>query len=321
MNKTKRIVSLCIAFLLTLTLCVWVLLAATLTTIYTPNFISNYIDDNYTSAAYKGLMDKWSSYGEPAGIPDEVFQQALEKGNFAAQLTDYTQSVWNGDYNYQHDTEKIGEWLMTAFTDYAAGLNVEVTEELQSALNTLRDTCVEAYVSYTSIPLLRTVSRTVAGLKNAVLFAFIGITVILVLLIVISVRIRRYWFHGMRDVVYTLFATFLVLAPPAIIVLAGNPFTRLNLNPGYLRYLLVNLSNRFMIHLLVFAVLALVAGIALLIVSERKHNEEFHPPKRTPGTLVMEGAEDGTHRRHHHRRHRSDSGTSPRHSRKNFGNS
>ncbi len=321
MNRSKRIVSLTVAFFLTLTLCIWVLLTTTLTTVYTPNFISDYMDDNYISAAYNGLMTKWSSYGEPAGIPDKVFKEALEKEHFAAQMIEYTQSVWTGDYSYQQDTEKIGNWLMTAFTNYAAELNIEVDEELQAALNTLRDTCVKSYVSYTSIPLLRTAARTVSSLHKAVLIAIIGVSAILVMLIIVMVRIRHYWFHGMRDVVYTLFAGFLVLAPPAIIVLAANPFTKLNLNPGYLRYLLVNLSNRFMIHLLVFAVLALIAGIVMLVISERKHKEEFHRPKRTPGTLVMDSEEARSHHRHHrHRHHRSHGDDSPRHSRKNLEN-
>lgn len=315
MSKSKKAISLAVSFLLTLLLCVWLLLGTALSTVYQPDFISKNIDDRYAERAYESLMLQWETLGGPSGFPSEVMRDIIGSETIAVGVQEYTHAIWGGNAAYEVKTTHIKEKLMTAFTAYASSKDYVIDEEVTQALSDAADACVKAYVRHINIPALRAAAKLVNQSKRLMILVFMVLSVLLAAMVFLSARIHRYWFHGTKDVVYTLFATTLVLAPPSIIVLATDPMASINLSPAYLRWLLSDAVDSVMWRLLIFAIIGLLIGVALLVISERQHRKTFHREKREPGALVM--ANERRYRRAHRQHSETPRGENPRHGRKN----
>lgn len=304
----KKIFSLIIAFFLTLLLCVWVLLGTALGTLYQPGFIHDNIDERYAANVYDSLMLQWETIGGPSGIPAEVMNEIIGKEFLAVEVQEYTEQVWSGNATYTADTDILKEKLLTAFNDYALQNGYIVDEETVAGLEATADACITAYTKHVSIPALRSAGQLVSQTKKTAQLLFICLSVLLAATVFLSVRVHHYWFHGTVDVVYTLLAASLVLAPPSVIVLATDPMSRINLSPAYLRWLLSDALDSVMWRLLIFALAAFVIGILLLVVSEIRHHRKFHKPRREAGKLLM--ANSRFYSRHrHHRHHHSEGST------------
>lgn len=304
MSIGKKIFSLVIAFLLTLLLCVWVLLGTALGTLYQSGFIHDHIDERYAASVYDSLMLQWETIGGPSGIPAEVMNSVIGKEYLAVEVQEYTYQVWSGNAAYSVNTAPVKEKLLTAFHEYAVMNGYIVDEETIAGLEAAADACVVSYTKHINIPALRSAGKLVSQTKHLAQLLFIALSVLLVAMAFLSVRIHHYWFHGTVDVVYTLLATALVLAPPSVIVLATDPMSRINLSPAYLRWLLSDAVDNVMWRLLIFAIATFVIGALLLTVSEIRHHRKFHRPRREAGKLLMANSEFySRHRRRHHHHH------------------
>ena len=316
MSKRKTALSAVVAFLLTLVLCGWALVGTALVTLYQPDFISKNIDDRYADSVYSSLMLQWETIGGPSGLPEDVMNGVIGREFVAVAVQEYTRELWGGNAAHAVPTEAVKQKLMDAFIGYAERSDYVVDEDVTTALSATADACVTAYVRHVNIPALRAASKLVTQSKQLVQLLFLALSFLLAALVFLSVRLHRYWFHSTRDMVYTLLATGLVLAPPSVLVLVTDPMSKINLSPAYLRWLLSDAVDSVMWCLLIVAMVCTVLGVVLLVISEKMHHKTFHREQREPGALVMANA-----RRYSRLRRKArlteNSEENPRHGRKN----
>ncbi|MBQ3132679.1 MAG: hypothetical protein IJC17_00190 [Clostridia bacterium] len=272
MGKIQRAVALSVAFLLALTLCAWAVVGSLLTTVYSPKFVERYVEGAYTDAAYDALMDNWSNFGEPALIPQSVFEKALPRAQFAEYLRQYMLNLWEtGAYSTRTDAEEVKVSLMAAFTAYAAEVNTPMTQALEDALSTLRNSCVEAYHTHTNVPGIDSVFLAMLTTKKPVAIVFWILSALLVLLGLTVFRFKRYWGGGLRETSYGVFSATLLLAGAALWLLTTNPFAAANLNPPHLRLPLMAIAGDLAWQWLAVAAATLLIGATLVWLAERPH--------------------------------------------------
>lgn len=276
MKITQKIVTCAISFLLALMLCAWAVVGSVLPTVYSPSFVEKYADGAYTDAAYDALMESWSNLGQPALIPQEVFERALPRTQFAAYMHDYLTPIWEtGAYSGRPDADEVRSALMTTFEAYAEEVNTPITQSLTDALTQLTNACVEKYHTHTNVPGIDSVFLALLTTKNVVLIAFAGLSVLVLLLGWTTLRIGRYWGGGLRPTCYGLLATVPTLSAPAIWLLLSDPLAKANLNPPHLRLPLMAIANDIATLWLAVAAGAAVLGVLFILLTEIPRRKKF----------------------------------------------
>lgn len=278
-SKVRTGVSYVLAFFLSIFVAGFSALLVLQSTILSENFLQRQVDrSNYTDYVIERIENTFISYGMSSGFDEEFFSTVLDKEKVREDIRDVMASLYVGK-SRDASTEEFRFMLYDKLVANVTERGFTVTEELDQSLKELVDYCAVTYRNELRVPMASVVASLLQKAKTPVTLG-IGITGALslfVFFVLFSIHPRKS--SVVRNVIYALSGSFLMLFVPTGLILLSGRIERLAITSKPLYYLVVTeLRQTMYTFLLACGILAVViAGLGVwyhLMVRGKPHSYE-----------------------------------------------
>ena len=238
-SKVRNGVSYVLAFFLSLFVTGLAVLLVLQNTVLSERFLQRQVDrSGYTANVIERIENTFISYGMSSGFDEAFFSSVLDEDTVREDIRDVMSSIYTGKPR-DASTDEFRTMLYEKLIDNVTERGFTVTEELEQALDQLVDYCAVTYRNELRFPMASAVASLLNKMKNPVLLGigFTGALSLFVFFVLFSIHPRKS--SVVRNVIYALSGSFLMLFVPAGLLLLSGRIERLAITSKPLYYLVV----------------------------------------------------------------------------------
>lgn len=278
-SKIRNGVSYVLAFFLSLFIAALSALLVLQTTILSESFLQKQVDrSGYAANVIERIENTFISYGMSSGFDEAFFSTVLDEQTVREDIRGVMSAIYHGkprDVSTEAFRSMLYEKLLANVTDRG----FVVSEELEQSLEQLVDYCAVTYRNELRFPMGSAAASMLQKAKNPVLLG-IGVMAALslfVFFVLFSIHPRKS--SVIRNVIYALSGSFLMLFIPTGFALLSGRIERLAITSKPLYYLVVaELQQTLYVFLLACGILAvIIAGLGIwyhIMVRRKSHSYE-----------------------------------------------
>jgi hypothetical protein len=270
---------LALAYLGSLLLTVLALLLVLQTTICSAAFLKGQVKSSrFADAAYSFLADNYTSYGAATGFSAEVMTGFLSRDQIEADMQASVDALYAGNTEFDERTA-IQDAANTALAADLQTRNVEMTDDLKSAVNIVADACRADYASYVSVPLASQLYTLVTKLDRVLWIGMILAAGFAACATLLMLRLAGHPDLGVRCLCFEFSTAALLCGLAAFAVFPLLHLDRLSIHPTSIRLLLIasvrGIFSQFAVFLLIYGAAAAVL-IFLMVMARSAARRRVH---------------------------------------------
>ena len=223
-NKStiKKIISLLLAFLLSLTMAFSMLILVIQSTVLNPDYLRNQLSSShYYDNVITEVEDKFSSYASASGFDENFFKTVLNINDVQLNVNE-SLSVLYGESDASVDVLDFQNTLYGKLIQNVKDRKIALNENTDKAVKLLAQTCSDTYLQYVSIPYAKEISMYFPRLRH-ILFYLQVISFALTVVMVLLIFFMNHWKHrAVRAYIYAVAGTTLMLVVlPVVFLISG----------------------------------------------------------------------------------------------------
>lgn len=278
-SKVRNGVSYVLAFFLSLFVAGFCALMVFQNTVLSERFLQRQVDrSGYTANVIERIENTFISYGMSSGFDEAFFSSVLDEDTVREDIRGVMSSLYTGKPR-DASTDAFRSMLYEKLLDNVTERGFTVTEELEQSLKQLVDYCAVTYRNELRFPMASVAASLLQKMKNPVMLGIglMGALSLFVFFILFSIHPRKS--SVVRNVIYALSGSFLMLFVPAGLLLLSGRIERLAITSKPLYYLVVTeLEQTLYSVLLACGILAVViVGLGIwyhFMVRGKSHSHE-----------------------------------------------
>lgn len=258
-KKSKKMLRGVISTLLSFLLAVIFTVGSVLIGLYIGFLNENRIIDglnykDYYSGVEESFYQNSKDITTPIGLPDTVVEGIVESETVYEDVKNYVVAAVNGQ-TFVFATDDLKSKLEENVRGYFASQEWEMTPEQEATIPEYTQLIADEYVDCVKVPFVEHFASAKRIFQKVLLIGIPAIIVLAAVIIFMLIHMQKWKHRGIRYVVYSSFATMLMVAIPGVVSLMSGFYKKINISTEYLYHALVKyISNG----LWVFVYLALV---------------------------------------------------------------
>lgn len=263
---TRGLLTALVAWLLSLLLILTVLLGVVICTVCNRQYMkSRIIESGYHQSLWSQLDENYKSYGSAGGIPESVMGSIITPDQVQQDLFAAVDQLYAGERGFVEHPE-VEQTAMQAITANLQQRDIQMTDEIQAAIQDLADGCQQDYENYVRIPLASMIAPYLVKVSGYVwlglgVMAFLALAALLVLL-----QLQRLAPARLRWCIYSFSAAAVFCALVPVVANSTLHMERLQVDPPILRGLIGTYADgmftAFFYFALIYAVIVAVLAVA-----------------------------------------------------------
>ena len=283
-RRVRNVISGILSFLLCLFLSLLALLVLVQSTLLSPGFMKKQVaKSEYAAHIIEDMEEIFVSYGISSDFDEAFFTSVLSESGVRADIEREIDRMYGAALGGA-DVDGFKNQLHQKLLANVGSRGIEVTDEVEDALQYLVQVCAETYQEGVSLPLATYASGMLRSVKTPLLMATGGIALLSVFILAFLFFIRRKKTFC-RFAIYAFSGSALTLAAGACLVLFSGRIERISISSKALYYLVTTYATQCIYFLLMLAgiLLALTALFAVLYVffgrrekRPRRHGKQYY---------------------------------------------
>lgn len=268
-SSARTALSILLAFFLCLLVFVTTCVGILQTTVLNENYMRAKLSQ---SEFYEQMADeieqKFSSFGAASGFDEQFFDGTVDPVRVQQDIGNAVTQLYN-NRSKQVDTSDFKQQLHQLFLTDIQERGIEVTPELEEAVQALTDACIQSYQDAVSVPYITEISHYVQ--KGYELARLILIVLIVVIVVIAAVLFFMHsWKHrALRYYIYALSGSALMMIMLPVIVFLSGKVQRIGLASASLYHFAVSYINGFLWRFGAVALFLALVVVALGIVYQK----------------------------------------------------
>lgn len=265
-SKIRFLISILFSFFTSLFIFIFSLLLIVNATFLNLDFMNKQISkSSYCENALNEVKETFISYGAASSFDADFFDSVLELNQVKLDVYHMALQLYSNG-NSQVDTDKFNTDLYNKLTENVKARNIEITPEVDTALQYLAQTCTDTYRQYISLPFITEIAPVLSKLQQPLQIALFIMLGLILFLSVFIFLINRWKHRVVRYYIYSIGGSVLMLlALPLLAILSGK-ITKVAFMSKSLYYLAVTYMNSFFSLFFGFAIGLSVLLILLLLL-------------------------------------------------------
>ena len=230
----------------------------------------NYKD--YYSGVEENFYQNSKDITTPMGLPENVVDGIVDSETIYENIKDYVVAAVNGQ-TYVFATEDLKTKLEQNVRNYFTSQGWEITSEQEATIPQYTQMIADEYVSCVKDPFVEHFAAVKRIFQKILLIGIPAIVILSAIIIFMLVHMQKWKHRGVRYVVYSSFATMIMVAVPGIAALVSGFYKKINISTEYLYYALVKyISNGLWVFIyLAFVWFAISLALLFLIRFIKKY--------------------------------------------------
>ncbi len=230
----------------------------------------NYKD--YYSGVEENFYQNSKDITTPMGLPENVVDGIVDSETIYENIKDYVVAAVNGQ-TYVFATEDLKTKLEQNVRNYFTSQGWEITSEQEATIPQYTQMIADEYVSCVKVPFVEHFAAVKRIFQKILLIGIPAIVILSAIIIFMLVHMQKWKHRGVRYVVYSSFATMIMVAVPGIAALVSGFYKKINISTEYLYYALVKyISNGLWVFIyLAFVWFAISLALLFLIRFIKKY--------------------------------------------------
>ena len=221
-SKSRKIITLCLAFFLSLSMALSAFALAVQNTVLNPNYLRNQLSsshyyDNVTTEA----EEKFSSYASASGFDSDFFKTVININDVQLKVNE-SLSVLYGESDADPAVSDFQNILYDKLVQNVKDRKIALTASTNNSVKLLAKTCADTYLQYVSIPYAKEISQYFPKLRKILILLQV-VSLILTVVFALLIFLINHWKHrAVRAYIYATGGTALMLSVlPILFLLSG----------------------------------------------------------------------------------------------------
>lgn len=265
----RTALSILLAFFLCLLLFVTTCVGILQTTVLNENYMRSKLSQ---SGFYEQMADeieqKFSSFGAASGFDEQFFDGIVDPVRVQQDIGNAVNQFYN-NRGKQVETADFGQQLHQLFLADVEKRGIEVTPELEEAVQALTDACVQSYQDVVSVPFITEISPYVQKGYGLVRLLLIVLIVVMVVIAAILFFMHSWKHRAIRYYIYALSGSALMMVMLPVVVFLSGKVQRIGLASASLYHFAVSYMNGFLWRFGTVALFLALVVVALGIIYQK----------------------------------------------------
>lgn len=269
-KKSNKLLKKVISTLLSFLLAVIFTVGSVLIGVYIGFLNENRIIDglnykDYYSGVESTFYENSKDISTPIGLPDTVLDGIVESEKVHQDVKNYVVSAVNGQ-TFIFDIDSLKNKLEENVRGYFASQEWEIQPEQEATIPEYTQLIADEYIKCVKLPLVEHFASAKRVYQKILLFAIPSIVILSAIIIFMMLHMQKWKHRGIRYIVYSSFATMLMVAIPGVVALASGFYKHINISSEYLYYALVKYISNGLWVFIYLALIWIVVSVALLFL-------------------------------------------------------